>query len=154
LGGAGGGVFVDVYQIPQGSGKVRQTDRWADIVASGGVCLVPTVLNSIFSLDLWNLLSVFLSGRKYMEVDTVRNSIKKEMDQDQEQRRGNRRDRKQEVEMVTGKGRGGKKQGKLRKPHTILKRDLLLPRHSEPVQESLHQERYHHLIFRVLLVLY
>ncbi len=65
------------------------------------------------------------------------------------------RNRKQEVEMVTEKGRGGKKQGKLRKhvPQTYLKRDLLLPRHSEPVQESLHQERYLHLLYRVLLVL-
>jgi hypothetical protein len=79
-----------VNQIIQGLEKSgRQTDG-AEIVARGRVCLVSTVLNSIFSQALWNLLSVFLSDRKYMEVDTVRNSNKKEMEADQAQGKGNK----------------------------------------------------------------
>ncbi len=53
--------------------------------------------------DLWNLLSVFLSGRKYMEVDTVRNSNKRKWRRIKSKEREPSEEQKQEVEMETEK---------------------------------------------------
>jgi hypothetical protein len=74
--GGGWGYFSLCTRFPR-VWKSQADRQMGGDFSEGRVCLVPTVLNSIFSLDLWNLLSVFLSGRKYMKVDTVRNSNKR-----------------------------------------------------------------------------